>query len=65
MGGVGGLIVRESGIGNRESGIGNRKILRKQRGLCGRGFSPDAFRSAAAIGTESIGAEAPPTKTRR
>ncbi|WP_222837630.1 DUF6053 domain-containing protein [Lysobacter gummosus] len=39
--------------------------------FCGRGFSPDALRSdlfesrkpsAAAIGAQSIGAEAPPTK---
>ncbi|WP_222837550.1 DUF6053 domain-containing protein [Lysobacter gummosus] len=61
---------RESGIGNRESGIGNResgivRFCESSEVFCGRGFSPDAFRSAAAIGTESIGTEAPPTKTRR
>ncbi|MGO4261206.1 DUF6053 domain-containing protein [Lysobacter sp. TAB13] len=31
-------------------------------GFCGRGFSPDAFRSVAVIWPKSIGAEAPPTK---
>ncbi|WP_354521588.1 DUF6053 domain-containing protein [Lysobacter enzymogenes] len=35
---------------------------------CGRGFSPDAFRSDrgdAAIGHKSVGAEAPPTRAPR
>ncbi|MGO1071321.1 DUF6053 domain-containing protein [Lysobacter sp. CA199] len=42
-----------------------RPTNEKTRYLCGRGFSPDALRSDAAIREKSVGAEAPPTETSR
>ncbi|WP_425479342.1 DUF6053 domain-containing protein [Lysobacter enzymogenes] len=35
---------------------------RRGGGSCGRGFSPDAVRSAAASRPKSVGPEGPPTK---